>query len=109
MSVSVEQVDPATVNAWIETGEAYVVDVREADEHARERIRGAKLVALSAFDPAAVRPGPDKKLVLHCQSGVRCAMAAERLVNAGHAGTIYRLLGGLLSWREAGFPVEPGA
>ncbi len=109
MSVSVEQVDPATLSAWIEAGEVYVVDVREPDEHARARIHGAKPVALSAFDPAAIAPGPGQKLVLHCQSGVRCGMAAEQLATAGHSGTIYRLTGGLLNWQEAGFPVEPGA
>ena len=74
------------MNAWIEAGEVFVVDVREPAEHARERIHGAKLVALSAFDAAAIAPGPGQRLVLYCQSGVRCGMAAEQLANAGHGG-----------------------
>lgn len=109
MSVEVLQADPATVSAWIDGGEAYLVDVREAAEHARERIAGATLVPLSCFDAGAFAPAADNKLVLHCQSGVRCGMAAEQLVAAGFDGTIYRLRGGLLNWKEAGYPVEPGA
>ncbi len=108
MPADVIPVHSATLRAWIESGEAYVVDVREAAEHAYERIGGA-LMSLSTFDPDALAVPAQRRLVLHCQSGVRCGMAADLLVSAGFDGTIHRLQGGLLNWKEAGCPVEPGA
>ena len=101
-------VDPDTVRQWLDAGEAVLVDVREPDENAAERIAGALFNPLSRFDPAQV-PAPDgRKLVLHCRSGVRCGRAAELLVQAGYAGTIHRMQGGILGWKAAGHPTITG-
>ena len=35
------EVDPPTLKAWLDCGEALLVDVREEDEHARKHIAGA--------------------------------------------------------------------
>jgi hypothetical protein len=32
-------------------------------------------------------------------------MAAEKMGNAGHEGTIYRLQGGIQAWHQAGHPL----
>jgi rhodanese-related sulfurtransferase len=102
-------VDPATVKAWFEAGEAVIVDVREPNEYVAEHIPGAKLVPLSAFDPAQIPPHAGKKLVLHCRSGNRCGMAAMRLVQSGFTGEINRLQGGMFGWRSVGGRIESGA
>lgn len=107
-SDQVRFVDAATARRWLEAGEAVLVDVREPPEHAAERIEGALFHPLSGFDPARL-PAPDgRKLVLHCRSGVRCGMAADRLLQAGYAGPIHRLEGGILGWKAAGNPTVAG-
>jgi rhodanese-related sulfurtransferase len=83
---------------------AVLVDVREADEHARERIPGARHHTLSQLDiqnPA--RPGDDV-LIFHCRSGARTQANADRLA-ASNACETYILEGGIDAWKKAGLPV----
>ena len=91
-------IDPATLRAWLAMGDTVLVDVREAAEHARERIAGARLMPLSKLDPAALPGG--KRVVLCCASGCRSRTAARRLGLEGLA----HLEGGLSAWIEAGMP-----
>lgn len=99
-------IDPMTLAEWIARGEATVYDVREDHEWREARIPGAILLPLSRFDPAAVTATDDSRLVLHCRSGVRCGVAAERLIEAGVTRPIWRLDGGIIQWARAGQPVE---
>ncbi len=67
---ALKSVSPERAAELIRAG-AVLVDIREADEHARERIPGARHHALSRIDhdhPA--RPGDDV-LIFHCRSGAR--------------------------------------
>ena len=98
---------PADIRAWIEAGDVILIDVREAPEYASERIAGSTLIPLSTFSAAQVPvPPAGKKLVIHCQSGVRCGMAASQLAKAGREHTIYRMAGGIKGWIASGGPVE---
>lgn len=99
-----QDTDPATLNEWLAKGEAVLVDVREASEHARERIAGSRLMPLSGFDPKEAPTGDGKRLVLHCRSGVRSAQAAALLAASGRS--VVQLRGGLQAWKAAGLPVE---
>jgi Rhodanese-related sulfurtransferase len=91
------------IKGWVEAGEAVLVDVREAGEHAAEAIPGAVNLPLSGFDAARLPPVPEgKKLVFHCRSGVRCGTAAEQAILAGYRGDIYRMEGGIFGWKAAG-------
>ncbi|GHD53763.1 hypothetical protein GCM10017083_30510 [Thalassobaculum fulvum] len=101
-------IDPATLSDWLSQGGVALFDVREEDEFAQARIAGSTLVPLSRFDPAAIVAGPDDRIVLHCRSGRRCGMAAERLRAAGDSRPLYRLQGGIIAWAQEGLPVEPG-
>lgn len=101
----VTMVDPKTARAWVEAGEAVVVDVREPHEYAAAHLAGATLVPLSAFDPSAIPPHEGKKLLLHCAVGVRCGVAADVLARVGGFPELYRLAGGLKAWIEDGGPV----
>ncbi|MCU0256466.1 MAG: rhodanese-like domain-containing protein, partial [Vicinamibacterales bacterium] len=94
---------PEQVHAWLAAGEILLVDVREANEYAFERIHGALLYPLSTFDPAAL-PAEGRRLVLHCGSGKRSLMAAHKLQAAGH-GHLTHLAGGIQAWKAAGLPV----
>jgi rhodanese-related sulfurtransferase len=103
-SSSLPSVDPGTLQAWLEKGEAMLIDVREPDEHARERIAGTRLAPLSRFDPEGLAAEPGKILVFHCNSGNRTTQAAGRLLRAGER-EVYQLAGGLQAWKRAGLPV----
>jgi rhodanese-related sulfurtransferase len=84
---------------------AVLIDVRDADEHARERIPGARHHALSRIDAdTPVRAGDDI-LVFHCRSGARTAGNAGRLAAAAEGCDAYILEGGLDAWKKAGLPV----
>ncbi len=102
-------VDPQTVMEWLEKGEAVIIDVREPQEWAGAHIDGAQNNPLSAFDPAKVPTPEDKKVVLHCHSGVRCGMASEMLRLSGYTSPLHRMAGGLVAWHQAGGPLVQGA
>jgi rhodanese-related sulfurtransferase len=61
------------------------VDIREADEYAREHIPGARHHALSRIDAESpIRKG-DEVLVFHCRAGARTKGNVARLSAASHA------------------------
>lgn len=84
---------------------AVLVDIREADEHARERIPGARHHALSRVDKETPMRAGDNVIVYHCRSGARTKSNAERLAAAAPACETYLLEGGLDAWKRAGLPV----
>lgn len=93
---------PEAIHRAMECGEITLIDVREPQEHAAERIPGALLFPLSSFDPAAL-PAECKPIVFHCGSGKRSATALDRCLQSGvevrsHMG------GGIGAWRAAGLP-----
>lgn len=96
-------ITPAEAALLLQAGEATLVDVREADEHARTRIPGARSLPLSRLEDG---PLPREGILLfHCRSGARTAAHAARL--AGKAGECeaYLVEGGLDGWQRAGLPV----
>ena len=97
-------VAPDLVKTWMETGGALLVDVRDDYEHAEERIDGAVLRPLSAFEPEALRnEAGDRRVVFHCRSGKRSQEAADRFCREGEA--TFQLAGGIEGWKAAGMPV----
>ena len=101
MTEALKTIDPGTAQAWQEAGKAVVIDIREADEYAREHIPGAHLVPLSGFDAADFPRERAKTAVFCCASGARTAEAAPRILGTGFA-EVYQLEGGLAGWRRAG-------
>lgn len=81
---------------------AVMVDIREADEHARERIPGARHQALSRL--SGPPPVQADTVIFHCRSGNRTATHADRLA-AATSGKAYVLEGGIEAWKKAGLPV----
>jgi rhodanese-related sulfurtransferase len=99
----VVEAPPEQVSAWLLAGEIILVDVREANEYAFERIHGALLYPLSTFD-ATMLPTEGRRLVLHCAGGRRSLTAAHKLQAAGHRAVTH-LAGGLQAWKAAGLPL----
>jgi rhodanese-related sulfurtransferase len=94
------ELDPAEVSARMGRGEIVLVDVREPNEIAAERIPGAVSMPLSQFDPAAL---PKSEVVLSCLSGKRSGMALAKCRQAGVPVTSH-MRGGLMAWKAAGLP-----
>jgi rhodanese-related sulfurtransferase len=100
---TLKTISPARAAELMRRG-AVLVDVREADEHARERIPGARHHALSQLDAEnPARPGDDV-LIFHCRSGARTQANADRLA-ASNVCETYILEGGIDAWKKAGLPV----
>ncbi|MFZ4604263.1 MAG: rhodanese family protein [Caulobacterales bacterium] len=83
---------------------AVLIDVREADEHARERIAGARSMPLSSGSPSVPQ---NAVLVYHCKSGNRTSANAATLRHAAEGASCeaFILEGGLEAWKSAGFSV----
>ena len=81
-----QEIDADTLNKWLKSDRALLIDVREPGEFAAEHIAGAKLISLSQFDPTLITQDSDKKIVLQCQSGKRSAQAAQKRVNEKKCG-----------------------
>jgi rhodanese-related sulfurtransferase len=87
-------------------GGAILVDIREADEYARERIPGARHLPLSKFDETTLAVHDGKPVIFHCRSGARTKANAPRLAGKIAEGSeAFIVEGGLDAWKKAGLPV----
>jgi rhodanese-related sulfurtransferase len=96
---------PAEAQRLLANGKAVLIDIREADEFAREHIRGARHVPLSGLDSHDFERERNAGMaaIFQCQSGRRTAMNRDRLVALGFAES-FVIDGGLNAWRAAGLP-----
>lgn len=107
----IENLDADAVEAELASGEAILVDIREADEVANGRIEGSIHVPRGMLEfradpstPYHQEPlDPSKRVILHCASGGRSALAAATLKSMGY-DRVAHLDGGFKGWKEAGKP-----
>jgi rhodanese-related sulfurtransferase len=102
---STRELMPEEVAEGLAADKILLIDVREPNETARERITGALLAPLSQFDPVDLPDPQGRMVVFICASGVRSIKAAEVAQAAGFAYDAH-LAGGIKSWKAAGLPVE---
>lgn len=93
-------IEPEEAERLIAAG-AKLIDIRDADEHARERISGATNQPLARIEQLASHSGP---VIFHCRTGMRTQNNADRLAVAGGGSPCYVLAGGIDSWRSSGRP-----
>lgn len=105
-------VDVQTLQTWLSTNEAILIDVREADEFKADHIPSALSLPLSQLNDSLgkfVVP-TNAKIVFQCLSGKRsgnaCGLALAKLPQG--AG-VYTLEGGISSWKAAGNPTVGAA
>ena len=103
MSKPVKHLSPSQAADLLQSRQALLVDVREPDEHARERIPGAICQPLSSWDDSEMAGGP---LIFVCRSGARTSTNADRLARKAGGRDCYILEGGLNAWKKAGLPTE---
>lgn len=80
---------------------AKLIDIRDADEHSRERILGAANHPLARIEHLAPYTGP---VIFHCRTGMRTQNSASRLAAAAAGSPCYVLAGGIDAWRDSGRP-----
>lgn len=78
---------------------AKLIDIRDADEHLRERILGAANHPLARIEQLAPHGGP---VIFHCRTGMRTQNSARRLASAAADSPCYVLAGGIDAWRASG-------
>ncbi len=103
------KISPKVAHQLLSEGDCVLIDVREPDEHARERIGGSTLLSLSRFNlqtlSALVRPG--QKVILHCRGGSRSAEACRMATPLAQTGmVVVSLDGGIEAWKKDALPVE---
>ena len=87
-----------------------IVDVRNSRLYARRHIPGAHHLDLKhayTEESLAAVASKDEPLVIYC-SGVKCARsyrASEKAVSWGYT-KVYYFRGGIVDWRDAGYPME---
>ncbi|RJL33495.1 adenylyltransferase/sulfurtransferase MoeZ [Bailinhaonella thermotolerans] len=86
----------------------FLIDVREPNEYEILSIPGATLIPKGEFlnGSALERLPQDKKIVLHCKSGVRSAEVLAIVKNAGFADAVH-VGGGVLAWQKQIDPSLP--
>lgn len=105
-----EKISPQEVASRLAEGSIVLIDIREADEFARERIQGAVSAPLSALSPATFQHKDGPTPVFMCRTGNRTDVnCAQLAASADGAGLL--LDGGLEAWRASGLPtaVNKGA
>lgn len=97
--MTAKTIAPAEARRLLESG-AVLIDIREPDEHHRERIGGAVNIPLAKVAPDSAL---SEMLIFHCRSGMRTGMARDQLAHAAAGRDCYILEGGIDGWRDAGF------
>lgn len=110
----IENLGVDAVEHELDSGDAVLVDIREADElETNGRIPGSVHLPRGMLefyaDPTSPYHrdplDPSKRVILHCASGGRSALAAKTLRDMGY-DRIAHLDGGITAWKEAGKPVS---
>ncbi len=101
--VSVEEVHETQSSS----ADVTVLDVREREEWDAGHIAGAKFLPRGLLEYRAAEDLPDKnaRIIVHCASGGRSALAVKSLKEMGYTN-VANMDGGVNAWREKGYETE---
>ena len=110
---NIENLTPDQVQAEIAKGNVTIVDIRDAPELVNGTIPGSVHASRGMLefyaDPTSpyhkIELNPDSRIVLHCASGGRSALAVHTLKSLGYKNVAH-LDGGFKAWQTAGKPVN---
>lgn len=86
---------------------AYILDVREQDEWDQFHLPGSTLIPLNQLSQRLSEVPRDKDIVIVCRSGNRSQAGRDILTAAGYK-SVASMSGGLLQWRQKGYPTVSG-
>ena len=87
---------PAAAKNMMDTVDVFILDVREPNEFAGERIQGAVNIPIRDLPKG-------KPIIVYCKVGHRGSMAMMFLRGQGY--NVQSISGGLDGWKNAGLPV----
>lgn len=109
----IENLSPDQVKEELSKGKATLIDIRESEELKQNgRIEGATHAPRGMLEFYADESLPyhrpefdkNKRIILHCASGGRSALAAATLKSMGYTNVAH-MDGGLKAWKDSGKPV----
>lgn len=103
----VRQLSVAETLQAVNGGDARLIDVREDNEWAAGRARGADHLGKGIIerDIETLVPDKDAALILYCGGGYRAALAADSLQKMGYTN-VASMTGGWRAWLEANAPID---
>ena len=102
----IREVTPAQASEEQQQG-AVLIDVRESEEVAQGRAKGAIHLSKGLIELRIEDAVPDAAtpIICYCGGGYRSALAADNLQKMGYSN-VASMSGGLKSWRNEGLPME---
>jgi glyoxylase-like metal-dependent hydrolase (beta-lactamase superfamily II) len=99
------------LKARVESGDPnlIILDVRERDAYEAGHIAGAQLLPRGQLELRVNHelPDPTRRILTYCEFGRISTLAAATLRTMGFQRAV-ALDGGVMAWREAGYPLESG-
>jgi adenylyltransferase/sulfurtransferase len=93
------EITASELKAQMDAGaDIQLIDVRQPDEYAFARIKGAKLIPLGEIIKRMNEIDPERETVIHCKMGGRSAQAIDALRRSGFEGNLKNLAGGITAW-----------
>lgn len=102
-----QTINAQKANQLVQSG-ALLIDIRDADEFAREHIQHAQHIPMNLISSQTIRPAEQQAVIFYCRSGNRTQVNSAVLHASANADT-YILEGGLDAWKKAGLPIEHDA
>ena len=110
----IENLTADQVNQEVNSGNATLIDIREKEELEQngkipKSVHAPRGMLEFYADPSLPYHKPEfdknKRIILHCASGGRSALAASTLKEMGYENVAH-LDGGIKAWKESGLPTE---
>lgn len=101
----IKHITALTLKKWIESDEAFLIDVRTPGEYNIEKIANSQNIPLDEILANNIKLQSNKKIVVICRAGVRSLTACKKLTSDNPLLEIWNLEGGILAWKSAGFEI----
>ena len=102
------EVDVATTQSKLRSGEVVLLDVREPVEYETARIEGSRLLPMSEIQDriGELEELKDKPIIVHCHHGSRSMQVTQWMRGQGFA-KVQNMAGGIQAWSEQIDPAVP--
>lgn len=100
-------ISPQQAHAWLVSGEAVLIDVRQEDEFKEEHIAYALSFPLAQIDHLFdhLQFPSERKIIFQCLRGKRGEQACAVVKHNPHHPHVYNITGGIDAWKNDGLPV----
>lgn len=99
------EIEVSELSKTLANNNVLLVDVRNNDEVARGVIEGAMHIQLALLPLEYEKLAKADTVIFYCHSGIRSAHAADFAATKGIKSV--NLIGGVVAWAKAGYPLSP--